>query len=782
MSIERDPQIRFHEEGTLKSVTRWIRSHDEGLAEWLKNVRRAYQRDRADVADEDRAALLLLRDSTDHSPPRIGLLDVGGATLEDVDKWSTWQDPQVSSRGSIVIEEETQGNGGKAYMYRMFSGSTQILGVKDGRLNRKGMEGKPGSLERGTPGFIPDGQHGRDLEISSWESELKAVLEPYDIRLEELPSELLHALRHRQAFSLVEGIDPTEVYQGRIIADDLIHGLLRHDQSTLAIQQLRLYAMHNGKVLCDGKPLSLEPIAPFPGFEQPVVVEIPQELEDESGRGHSTTQNGKKSVGRLILHTSRDNMWRRYKELKARWKVSYRAGLNMIGSKSVAELVPSTPGSQFVYASVELDALEDYTDLGRGRPNDGPLMRALDLFIGEHIRELARQINDQRRQDLDETQLDEVQEENRKLDNFKNQFLPDADTRGGDGPNPGEGEGEGPGGPPPPPPPPPEYDTDVVDIETAWPSDRPLRIGKDVSLRLGSTIHPRAIGPRGFTVPRVRFSWSTNDRHIIEFTEDGLAVARGKGRTTIVIKANGCPKHLEIPVEVWHVDHVLLTPRNLRIEQGKRKQIVAEITNDEGARATDVLLNWKHDADDQLIVRISPSGWVTGNRVGTTRATAGAGEVTSGGVWARIHAEIEVVPNEQEIQQGSGFPSLLLTGRDVDPGTGEIRPGDREAPALWQEVSDFQNNVWWLNLEHPAALYHFGQRDERPDLWRSFHAQKVVEMVLQVHMKAEYTQKGNERPELWVGHKATLDRIEPQLADMMWDKLKSYVANGEGLD
>ena len=43
MSIERDEQIRFHELGTLISMTRWIRTHDEGVAEWLKNARRAYQ-------------------------------------------------------------------------------------------------------------------------------------------------------------------------------------------------------------------------------------------------------------------------------------------------------------------------------------------------------------------------------------------------------------------------------------------------------------------------------------------------------------------------------------------------------------------------------------------------------------------------------------------------------------------------------------------------------------------------------------------------------------------
>lgn len=49
--IERDTSIRFHEQGTLNAVTRWISTHEEGLAEWIKNVRRAYQADRADVEE-----------------------------------------------------------------------------------------------------------------------------------------------------------------------------------------------------------------------------------------------------------------------------------------------------------------------------------------------------------------------------------------------------------------------------------------------------------------------------------------------------------------------------------------------------------------------------------------------------------------------------------------------------------------------------------------------------------------------------------------------------------
>ncbi len=39
MSIERNEKIRFHEQGTLEAVTRWIADHSDGIAEWFKNVR-----------------------------------------------------------------------------------------------------------------------------------------------------------------------------------------------------------------------------------------------------------------------------------------------------------------------------------------------------------------------------------------------------------------------------------------------------------------------------------------------------------------------------------------------------------------------------------------------------------------------------------------------------------------------------------------------------------------------------------------------------------------------
>jgi hypothetical protein len=145
VTIERNEGIRFHEQGTLEAVTRWISTHPDGIAEWLKNVRRQYQSDRANVAEDHRVAVLLLQDATDRKAARIGVLDVGGASLEDISWWSTWQDPHASRRGSGLDEEDTQGNGGKAYMFRLFAGPARILGVRDGWRNCKGFDGGCGN-------------------------------------------------------------------------------------------------------------------------------------------------------------------------------------------------------------------------------------------------------------------------------------------------------------------------------------------------------------------------------------------------------------------------------------------------------------------------------------------------------------------------------------------------------------------------------------------------------------------------------------------------------------
>jgi hypothetical protein len=580
MSIERNETIRFHEKGTLNAVTRWIAQHHEGIAEWFKNVRRQYQVDRANVPDELRVSALLLQDGRGDKPARIGVLDVGGATLEDVTAWSIWQDPEASSRASGLAEEETQGNGGKAYMFRLFSGLTRILGVKDRRRNCKGFEGAGETVERGTPGWIPNAAAGRDVEISSWDAELREVLAPYGLTVDELPEPVRNALNSRQAFTLVEGQAPLGLYKSRIDAEELVEKLVRHDQSTLCLEQVSFYAFHNGRVLNDGKKLVLPGITPWPELDSPLVFEIPDQLPLENGQLISTTERGTRERGRLILHTSAENMPAAYKNLKPRWQIIYRTKHQMIGTKPISDpdfFAAHPPGAQYVYGTVELAALEPaYVEHGRRRPKPGPLVEALDRFIAERIREIAQQINAKRQQRLDERALDQVQEENRKLNEFKNQFLPSSGE--GDGGTGGEGRGPNGGG---------GGHTERGEVPEAIEHSAPeggILVAAGVRVPLRTLLNVGVRDAMGRPA-RAQLEWISSDPHVATVSQSGDLEAKERGTCQIDIRVKGTAIRAEpIKVETWYVDHVLLTPRNLEMPLGTREQVTAEVTDDGGQR------------------------------------------------------------------------------------------------------------------------------------------------------------------------------------------------------
>jgi hypothetical protein len=150
------------------------------------------------------------------------------------------------------------------------------------------------------------------------------------------------------------------------------------------LEQVDFYVIHNGRLLNEGKKLALPPITPYPGLDSPALYEIPDELPLNNDQEVSTTEGGTRERGRLTLHTSAENIWAAWRNLRPRWQVLYRTRHQMIGSKPVSEIVSTTPGAHFVYGTVELPALEPaYVEHGRRRPKPGPLVEALDRFVGE---------------------------------------------------------------------------------------------------------------------------------------------------------------------------------------------------------------------------------------------------------------------------------------------------------------------------------------------------------------------------------------------------------------
>src|SRR5262249_23709040 len=138
-----------------------------------------------------------------------------------------------------------------------------------------------------------------------------------------------------------------------------------------------------------------------------------------------------------------------------------------------------------------------------------------------------------------------------------------------------------------------------------------IHIGKGLAVALRPMLQVSVRDTNGRPV-RAALEWFTSDRHTAAMSPDGTIDAKEKGACEIWVRVKGTTIESErVPVRVWAVDHVLLTPRTLDIPLGTRQQIVAEVTDDEGQRSTDVLLDWNHDADDQFIVRISRGGVVT---------------------------------------------------------------------------------------------------------------------------------------------------------------------------
>lgn len=779
--IERDSNIRFHEVGTLKAVTRWINRHEDGFPEWMKNVRRAYQEDRANVAPQHRVAVLMLYDGnkTKKIPARLGLLDVGGATAEDVERWSVWQDPDASSRGSGMQEEITQGNGGKAYMYNRFRGPTYILGIKDRKRNCKGFVGPNDSLERGTPGFIPNQSLAEDTPIDKlWVYELVEQLVDFRLDFASLPNDVKTALKAQKAFTIVGGIDPID-WDEKIDIENFIKKVLRHRQSTLALKQVKFYAYHNGKILFEGEPLELEPISPYPGLEGPFKHEIPEILLLPSGNQVNTTKSssGKHPKGKIILYTSKDDMETAFKVLKPRWKVVYRTKFQIVGEKSIPEIVPTTPGSHFIHAEVILDSLDpDYVKLGRDRPNDGPLINAVDMFLAEKIKHLAQKIYELRKQKLSKSTLDEIFNDNKFLNDLKNEFLPEGGEFGFES---GEGEGDGkkkktPKGV--------KWGVKAAKIEV---STYRLSMARGFTINLAPILNPTVKDKEGKPV-RTDLTWSTDNKDLLELSKNGDCKALDKGICKLWVSVAGTMiKTPPIEIEIRVIKNIILSPRSLQVPVGHSKEITSQIIDDEGKKSTEVLLNWHHSADNKNMVKISPRGHVFGNIIGKTSVSAGVNNLKNGDLWSSIPTEVEVIKSDDEGERGKGYPQLLLTDRpgSIDPETGEIRRGDPEEPALWQLPHDLKHNIWWLNMQSKDAAYAHELRPTNLAAWRIFHAKILLEMMIQVHMLHEFTKKGEaESPGLWSDHKQILERFAVQLTRPMWEKLQNWIKGSDELE
>lgn len=710
-----DDDVRVHSEGAIKLICAAFQSHDKGLPEWAKNSADEYARHNAD--QPNRIIVLLLQDARRGAPAFIGCLDFSGMTSQIIEAhFRKWADPDASTRGEIVADiQGGHGNGGKCYMTQMFDDYAMLYTVREGKGNAYGVEG--GSIKFG---YVPDPSSGRDFPVPDVQGALETALQNFGLRVAGLPQQAQDALLKSKGFTLLEGAGP-KGYGPRIPTLQLVQALQEHPQMIRTIEQCKVFILANGKALNNGQHMTLPEIEPIEGAE-PLTIPIPEKLKDpDTGRKVSTTAEGASPTGSLVLRTSRTSMrWGK----KFRHMIVFRAGSGFIGYVPVTELDIQSTYRDRIYGECELQSLESLKQNDRARLADSPLTRAVEKFISYHIQKYAEQFEQQDRRDHSKKEKEEVSRINEVLNKWKNKFLSDL-MKGSWGDEGGS----------------------TSRTRQPLPAGKPAHIELSMThtrVGLGVSIRPRLrfFDEDGKQIRGVPFQWVSEDTNVA-MVNDELNVIEtfSCGSTTMYAETKqGGLRSNRVPLEVVHLRRIEISPTEVEVAVGGRQGLRAECELGDGQLVDDVLLFWSEE--DSRVARVSAAGVVYGFSIGETNAYAMDDSVTSD-----KPVKIRVVPGDsggKGKNKGRGFPRILVSSYDEDPDTGEHRHLGPEYPAVWQDVQDYDRNIWWINSSAPLAQMYltdpsYGYESRE---FRIYTLERYIDIIVQIALTSDPSETG----------------------------------------
>jgi hypothetical protein len=148
----------------------------------------------------------------------------------------------------------------------------------------------------------------------------------------------------------------------------------------------------------------------------------------------------------------------------------------------------------------------------------------------------------------------------------------------------------------------------------------------------------------------------------------------------------------------------------------------------------DAIVAWR--SSDANTVSVGQDGVLVGGEVGEAEVVGYASVVESG--------SLEVIVDQGSGGKpkggGQGRPQILLSGQDTDPFNGSapviLQPTD---PPVHQRPykPDYENNVFWINLQHPLAEALLSRGEESVQ-WRSYHFQMVVDVYTMLELRRRF--------------------------------------------
>jgi len=720
-----DEDVKVHEEGAIRLIRQAFQSHEDGLPEWLKNSADAYARE--DVPESKRVIVVIFDYGRKTARPSISCLDFSGMTSTIIEQnFRIWADPEASRRGAEgAAVQGGHGNGGKSYMTQMFDDYALLHTVKKGRGNRYGVVA--GSFRFG---YIPDRQGGRDFQVGDLRRELDRVLGPLRLSIAALPDSAQEVAQVADGFTLLTGVGPKGC-GNRIPTRHLVDGLQDHPQMIRTLELCKVLLMVNGEQFDKGRPLTLPVITPMEGASEPKLIPIPVVLKDPVLEEEvSTTNGGSFKAGILTLRTSDVSMrWSR----KGRHNIVYKAQSGYIGYVPVLELDVQSPYRDRIYGECHLDALEALKQNVRARLANSPLTRAVEAFVSEQVQAYAKEFEARDRRRSDQEEKNALSKMNEALDRWKNAFLTEL-MRGRWGTDGGT-------------------KTDRVE---RLPSGKPARLELVLTHQragLGVAFRPvlKFYDPAGRRIRPVPFKWVSEDNNVAMVDEDLMIINTfALGRTIISAQTlEGRLVSNKVPLEVVHIHHIAISPREIKIPAGGRHKLDAICRLASGEETSSVYLVWTES--DPHVARVRSSGLVFAFGPGETEVVAGDDKCL-----AKQPAIVRVTVGEGRgagDQRGKGYPKVLISEVDQDPDTGELVNFSSEDPPVWQRPQDADRNIWWINSAAPFARMYldtnrgYGYQSRE---WRMYHLERYIDIMVQIALTHSPTESESLSVNDWI--------------------------------
>jgi len=647
---------------TLQQLLSRFRTVRDGLPELIKNSKDQYSR--LGVIDPSLRTIVVAMNT---SGKTIAVIDFAGAKSEQFKKWEKWSDPTANAREKASDIEGGHGNGGKAFMVLGSTTDSSFESCFEGKLTRMGYDNSD-ERARFKPGIaIQSGKALEDQSTGSPMSAFELALAEIGINYADLPPQARATFEARQSYTIAHVRGITDWVRSREetvrrAAAEVPRGVETHPQAALSLESCAIWFMIDGRVV-GTEPAKIQYPEPFPGFQEPIVIDVPESLIDpQSGEAVSTIEDPA-TPRCLTLRTSRPSL--RTEDMRPLHVIRVRNARNVAGIWSVADLSPGA-SSGYIFGELRVPSIkgEHMTGADRQSLNDTPLVRALKAWTAEQVRDLADRIQQATAKEHRSEDRDKVNQSLKRLRDLMRNFLQDRD-RGEQGSGKGQAGLGGTGTDPDRATPGPKGDTvNVIEIEGKVASIA-IAVGATVPLRI-KAFEQTATGELRPVATKSLVA-RCNRADLLQIDADFQAIANAPGSTDVWFETTDG----SVKSNVVRVDTVSCTGASISgvpdrlLLQGEQFSVKVTYETENGAR--DDLL---HDAsiDEIGMGRVSRSGlFIAGSKEGTAtiRVRWGARPTDT------ASAATQIGPERVQPRRGTGgdaggeVPLILLCGTPV---------------------------------------------------------------------------------------------------------------------